>query len=149
MSSRNSSSAQGLTESVEMYLEVIFVLEEQGKTVRSKDVAADWGVSKSSATEMVRRLSDEGYVTHEPYRDIKLTARGREVGRIIVRRHRLLEILLERNVGMGHAEADSWACRMEHVIPPELEAWVCAFLGHPARTPSGDPVPPGPCCGRE
>ncbi|HWG92276.1 MAG TPA: metal-dependent transcriptional regulator, partial [Candidatus Thermoplasmatota archaeon] len=91
---------------------------------------------------------EAGYVSHEPYRDIKLTARGRELGRTVVRRHRLLEILLETRVGMKHDQADGWACRMEHVIPPELELWVCALLEHPTKTPSGDPVPPGPCCGR-
>lgn len=31
----------------------------------------------------------------------------------------------------AEAEADSHACRFEHVISPELDQRICTFLGHP------------------
>jgi DtxR family Mn-dependent transcriptional regulator len=44
------------------------------------------------------------------------------------------------------SEADSHACKFEHIISPELDQKICTFLGHPAKCPHGSQIPPGPCC---
>jgi len=137
---------RGLSENVEMYLETIYVLTEGGTVARTKDIAADWKVSQPSATEMVQKLAAAGYLHYEPYKGASLTPEGLAIGRAVIRKHRLLERFLVDVVGQPHKRAAEDACTMEHVISPELEAWVCAQLGHPDKSLNGEPIPPGDCC---
>jgi DtxR family Mn-dependent transcriptional regulator len=137
---------RGLSENVEMYLETIYALTENGALARTRDIAHDWHVSPPSATEMVQKLAAAGYVNYEPYRGASLTPAGNEIGRSVIRKHRLLERFLVDVVGVPREQAEEPACSMEHAIPPEMERWVCDLLGHPASSVDGRPIPPGPCC---
>lgn len=129
-----------------MYLETIYVLTEKGALARTKDIAAEWKVSQPSATEMVQKLAAQGYLHYEPYKGASLTRDGMEIGRGVIRKHRLLELFLTDIVGAPAADAEEDACAMEHVIPVAMEAWVCELLGHPRTSKKGEPIPPGPCC---
>ena len=141
-----STARRGLSENVEMYLETIYVLTEGGAVARTKDIAAEWRVSQPSATEMVQKLAAQGYLHYEPYKGASLTGEGLVIGRAVIRKHRLLERFLVENVGMETPQAEESACTMEHVIPPDMERWVCELLGHPRTSLKGEPIPPGPCC---
>ena len=129
-----------------MYLETIYVLTEKGSLARTKDIAAEWKVSQPSATEMVQKLAHQGYLHYEPYRGASLTPEGLEIGRAVIRKHRLLERFLVEVIGMEPTQAEDDACHMEHVIPLAMEAWVCEQLGHPRTSLKGEPIPPGACC---
>lgn len=131
-----------------MYLETIYVLTEGGALARTRDIAAEWKVSQPSATEMVQKLASQGYLHYEPYKGASLTPEGMQIGRSVIRKHRLLERFLLEIVKVPVEEAEDAACHMEHVIPPALEAWVCELLGHPAISVKGEPIPPGACCAR-
>lgn len=129
-----------------MYLETIYVLTEKGALARTRDIAHDWHVSQPSATEMVQKLAAQGYLHYEPYKGASLTPEGMEIGRSVIRKHRLLERFLVEIVRMPLAEAEEAACELEHAIPPPMERWVCELLGHPAASTKGEPIPPGACC---
>jgi DtxR family Mn-dependent transcriptional regulator len=139
-----------LSENVEMYLETIYVLTEKGGRARTTDVAIGWDVVPSSATEMIQRLAAGGYLDHEPYHGVALTERGRALAEGVVRKHRLLEVFLTKTVGMKAGKKTSdYACEMEHVLPAEVERWMCETLGHPRTNPAGEPIPPGECCAKK
>jgi DtxR family transcriptional regulator, Mn-dependent transcriptional regulator len=140
------SARKGLSENVEMYLETIYVLTEGGAVARTKDIAAEWKVSQPSATEMVQKLAAQGYLHYEPYKGASLTAEGMVLGRAVIRKHRLLERFLVDVVGVPKEQAADSACAMEHVIPGQMEAWVCELLGHPRTSLAGEPIPAGDCC---
>jgi putative ABC transport system ATP-binding protein len=80
--------------------------------------------------------------------EVQLTERGHSRARDIVRRHRLAERLFTDTFAIEDHEANSQACKFEHIISPELDQKICAFLGHPSSCPHGNPIPPGPCCPR-
>ncbi|HWW51814.1 MAG TPA: iron dependent repressor, metal binding and dimerization domain protein [Verrucomicrobiae bacterium] len=79
---------------------------------------------------------------------VGLTARGENRARDIVRRRRLAERLLTDTFLIPDSEADSHACKFEHIISPELDQRICTFLGHPQTCPHGNPIPAGRCCPR-
>jgi DtxR family Mn-dependent transcriptional regulator len=43
-------------------------------------------------------------------------------------------------------EVEIAACRMEHIINPEVTNSICSFLGHPKSCPHGRSIPTGDCC---
>lgn len=78
----------------------------------------------------------------------KLTDFGREHAREIVRRHRLAETLFYQVFEMDEDQAESDACRFEHMLSPEATESVCTLLGHPPVCPHGQPIPRGNCCAK-
>jgi putative ABC transport system ATP-binding protein len=93
----------------------------------------------------IQRLAVLGLVVvHDS--EVDLTDRGTRRARDVVRRRRLAERLFTDTFSIANAEADSQACKFEHIISPELDERICSFLGHPKTCPHGRPIPPGPCC---
>lgn len=88
---------------------------------------------------------EQGFVTLDGGNPA-LTARGREAGEKVVRRHRLAECLLRDILQVPDPEAEEDACHFEHLLRPGLEDRVCALLGHPLTCPHGRAIPRGDCC---
>lgn len=76
----------------------------------------------------------------------RLTDKGRETGRDVLRRHRLAECLLKDVLQEGHEHLHEDSCRFEHLLQHGLDDRVCALLGHPGVCPHGKAIPPGECC---
>ena len=94
---------------------------------------------------MIARLKDLGLLEVRNS-EVALTAHGENRARDIVRRRRLAERLLTDTFSVADSEADSHACKFEHIISPELDQRICTFLGHPKTCPHGNPIPAGACC---
>jgi DtxR family Mn-dependent transcriptional regulator len=77
---------------------------------------------------------------------LDFTPRGRMRARDLVRRRRLAEVLFSTTMKLPEPEMELAACRMEHIIDPEVTNRICSFLGHPRRCPHGRPIPAGDCC---
>ena len=89
---------------------------------------------------MVRRLGADGLVAQGEGRELILTAPGRAAADAIFRRHALLEWLLTTVVGLGWAESDVEAARLQGAISPRVEARLDELLGHPETCPHGNPI---------
>lgn len=117
-----------VTEQMQEYLETIYRLEEEGRAAKTGEIAGHLHVAPPSVTDMLQKLERAGLVTYEPYRGVQLTEKGREVGREILGRHRVMQAFLQEVCGMEHRVAHEAACDMEHFIPPELDAWMAGYL---------------------
>lgn len=99
------------------------------------------GVSAPAVTRMVQRLKDGGYLEHEPYRGIKLTAKGEREALMNIRRHRLVERFLTDVMGFGWHEVHDDADELGAVISDVVVARMAELAGHPRRCPHGEPIP--------
>lgn len=132
-----------LSTNVEMYLETIYALTEEGGSAKTTEIASSWEVSPASATEMVQKLDKMGLVDYKPYHGARLSASGLDAARSIIRKHRLLELFLKRVVGMEDRDRiHDVACTMEHALAEEIEAWMAKELGYPREGLEGRPIPP-------
>ena len=90
------------TTSVEDYAKTIYGLSEwDDAKVTASALAKTLGVSNPSVTLMIRKMADLGLVDHQPYAPIRLTPEGRQLALAMVRRHRLIETWLVRELGYG------------------------------------------------
>lgn len=127
---------------VEDYLKTIYKVESwDGKAATTNELAARLGVAASSASGMVRKLAEDGWVEHTRYRGVRLTASGRRLALGVLRRHRLLELYLTEALGMPWDRVHEHAELLEHAVTSELEELIADKLGDPARDPHGDPIP--------
>jgi DtxR family Mn-dependent transcriptional regulator len=97
-------------------------------------------VSPQAAGEMLRRMVADGVVMHSEDRAVCLTPQGRAAADEIFRRHALAEWLLISVVGLGWAESDEEAMRLQSAISPRLEAALDELMGHPETCPHGNPI---------
>lgn len=131
-----------LPEKTQDYLKVIWDIHERtGEKVRLGGVAERLGEKKSTSSEAVKKLAARGFVVHEPYQGISLTAEGHRVAMIMVRRHRLIECFLVSKLGYSWDEVHAEADKLEHAVSEEFISRIDSLLGHPARDPHGDPIP--------
>jgi len=128
------------TERMEMYLKAVLTLQQAAPPATVTKVAEFMGVSAPSASEMLRRLEQQGYVRGAD-EGFDLTASGQEKATTVVRRLRLAERLLTDVLKLELPKVYEEACKMEHVISDEVEEKLAAVLGHPATCPHGLPIP--------
>ncbi|MDA1061119.1 MAG: transcriptional regulator MntR [bacterium] len=74
----------------EDYLETIYELSLKNENVRISDVAKALDLSKPSVTQMIQRLDKDGCVIYKPYSTLKLTTKGKTIGKKIASRHEVL-----------------------------------------------------------
>ena len=79
-----------LTASMEDYLEMIFRISGGKEKIRIKDLSDRLNVKPSSASKMVRRLSELKLVIFEKYGMIMLTESGYNLGKFFLWRHNVL-----------------------------------------------------------
>jgi DtxR family transcriptional regulator, Mn-dependent transcriptional regulator len=127
---------------VEDYLEEIKRLEEEGDRITATVVARILEVSLPSASEMLKRLASEGYLTRDRTGTILLTPEGRRLAHTILRRHRLIECLLVKKLGMAWHEVHVEAHRIEHAISARVEEAMAQALDYPDLCPHGHPICP-------
>ena len=72
---------------------------------------------------------------------IRMTNKGMEGGEDIARRHRLVEWMVVKILGMEPHQAHIEAHRLEHGVSPQLEERLFELLGQPTKSPFGRPIP--------
>jgi Mn-dependent DtxR family transcriptional regulator len=105
-----------LTESMEMYLETIYLLERDHGHAHVAQIAKELEITKPSVTKAMNNLKDEGYIIKQAYGHINLTQKGLDESRKVFRKHSMITQFLEESLGLSPDEADDNACRMEHVV---------------------------------
>ena len=127
---------------IEDYLGQIKRLEEDGQRCTATHLAQTLGVSLPSTSEMIKRLSKDGYLSRHKDGSLELTKIGRAEAHKILRRHRLVERLMTDVLGMPWHEVHGEAHRVEHAISARVEAYLAQSLGYPEYCPHGHPICP-------
>jgi len=130
-----------VTTTIEEYLEGIYRLQEKSGVARTNDIVKLLKVVPRTVTNTVERLEKEGYVTHEPYKGVKLTEKGLKIALQVVRRHRLSERLLADILHVEWDKIHDAACKLVHGITDEIDKPLEKALRHPKTCPHGNPIP--------
>jgi DtxR family Mn-dependent transcriptional regulator len=132
--------SETLTPAIQEYLESLYWLGEAGIDRTPTNLARAMQVSPPSVSGMVRRLEGEGLVARGPGKRIALTARGEEVAKHVVSRHRLVEAFLVKVMGVPWDEVHEEAEAFEMGVTPALEARMLEMIGEARTCPHGHPI---------
>ncbi|MBK8250636.1 MAG: metal-dependent transcriptional regulator [Gemmatimonadetes bacterium] len=136
-----SASERPLTEPVEDYLKAIYAIEQAGDAAGTNEIASRLSIAAASVSGMVRRLADQGLVSYERYRGVRLTGNGRRAALRTIRRHRVIEAYLAKALGYAWDRVHEEAERLEHAASDELIDRMAAAIGEPLTDPHGHPIP--------
>ena len=128
--------SQNRSESTEDHLERIHELVERNGYARVSDLALELGLTRSTVSNMVRRLAKRGYVNYTRYRGFSLTPDGLAVAAHIKDRHRTLTALLGL-MGLEPETVEEEVEDIEHHLKPQTLAALTALVRfwneHPAE----------------
>ena len=133
-----------ISSNVEEYLEALYNLTRNGKVATTTEISERLKIAPASATQMLKKLADGGYVRYSPYRGTTLTDKGLRIAEKMTRKHRLLERFLHDILKIGESMVHKQACEMEHSLSDQAEVALCQFLKHPHRCPDDHMIIP-PC----
>lgn len=136
--------AMSASKAIEDYLKSIYKLEDPQsgeKGVHTSAIASRLGIAQASVSNMIKKLSDQGYVEYAPYYGVSLTESGRQLALQMIRRHRVIEQYLVERLGYAWDEVDEEAEVLEHAVSDKLVNAMWLALGRPAYDPHGSPIP--------
>jgi len=125
----------------ENYLKAIYFLNIKDEDVTVTALGKAMDVSKPTVNNMVKKLSERGWIKYEKYKPISLTTNGNKAAALIIRKHRLTEMFLVKIMGFGWEEVHQIAEEMEHLKTEGLFDRMDEILGYPTTDPHGSPIP--------
>jgi DtxR family transcriptional regulator, Mn-dependent transcriptional regulator len=132
--------APEVSEAAQTYLLTLRSMDGGATPAMTAALARRMKVSTQAASEMVARLAHDGLVEVSSDRSLRLTGAGQAAADTIFRRHALMEWLLIGVIGLGWAESDEEAMRLQGAISPRVEEAIANLVGHPATCPHGNPI---------
>lgn len=131
-----------LSSSSQNYLKAIWSLGEwSNEPVTASTLAAKVGVRLSSASDAIKKLTDQGLLEHTRYGSVALSPTGLKYALEMVRRHRLIETFLVESLGYRWDQVHDEAEQLEHAVSDFMVDRMDQQLGYPVKDPHGDPIP--------
>ena len=128
---------------IEEMLEYIWILDENNDKADSMRMNDKFG--KEPTDGYLKAMVEQKLINLRDS-NITFTESGKERAKLIIRRHRIAERLLNDVLEMRGDECERGACQFEHFVNEEIIASICTLLGHPAVCPHGNKIPQGECC---
>ena len=114
-----------LTPAMEDYLEMVYRLCELSQYTRIGKLSDALHVRPSSASKMILKLSEKGYVDYDRYEIILPTEKGKNAGAYLMHRHQTIERFLHL---IGSREQLQETELIEHVLSPETVSRINTLL---------------------
>ncbi|MFZ1519586.1 MAG: metal-dependent transcriptional regulator [Ignavibacteriaceae bacterium] len=127
--------------SQEDYLTAIFRNLDDAGEIKPNLLASKLEISNAAVTDMLRKLSRDGFVDYKKYKSIKLTSEGEVYAKNMLRRHRIWEVFLHQTLGMPWDKVHDEAEKLEHSSSDEIINLLEEFLEFPEVDPHGYPIP--------
>lgn len=104
---------------LESYLEAIADLQKEFGAATPSVLAEKMGCKRSSVTNALQRLAENGLINYQSYRPVTLSAKGLEVIDSLDRYHKILANFLQNVLALDEEFAQTEACQLEHQISPQ------------------------------
>jgi len=128
-----------LTQSLEDYIEAMYVINLTNKVVRVKEVAEFLDVKTPSVVDAIGKLSERGLVVHEKYGYLELTNEGYKLAGEVYGKHEKIYKFLNEILGVSRAISKKDACNIEHYISKEAMTKMIKFSRFVDTCPEGYP----------
>ncbi|MCK5878404.1 MAG: DtxR family transcriptional regulator [Holophagae bacterium] len=117
-----------LTHTAEDYLERIYLLSLRLGSVKTSDIAKEFGIRTPSVISALKLLKEKGFVHYQKYGAVTLSEKGMEKALDVYDRHKTSYRFLRFVLGVQDSTASVDACGMEHVISSETVAAMKDFF---------------------
>jgi DtxR family Mn-dependent transcriptional regulator len=129
---------EAISATVQDYMLLIYILERDQEPVVGSHLAELLGVTPPTVTNTLKRMLRDGWLTMDE-RGTHLTEDGLNAAIVVMRRHMLMEWMMEKTLPWSqlHAEAHN----LEHAISASAEKALMEQMNNPQNCPHGNPLP--------
>lgn len=127
--------------SKEDYLRVMYELYEKEDCIKSVDIAFILKVTKSSVSQMIKKLANERLIITKPYSKIKFTSKGLKKAKQLMHNHRVIEVFLKDILKYDIKKVHEEAHKLEHAFSEDSIERLDKFLKNPKISPHGKVIP--------
>lgn len=134
-----------IKKSQENYLRAMYELSERQADkkagIKKAQVAEMLQISKSSVTQMMKKLLERGLIKMDFYSRIFFTKKGLALAERVTRKHRIIEVFLRDVLGFESLEEiNEEAKRLEYGFSDNVIMRLNNFLGNPKECPHGEVI---------
>ncbi|MBL7054364.1 metal-dependent transcriptional regulator [Candidatus Woesearchaeota archaeon] len=105
-----------LSSSQEDYLEAIYLIKKDKKSIKSIEIARRLNVKKPSVTVAVKKLAKKGFLNYKKYNTITMTGWGEKIAKDIYKKHEILLKFFVDVLKIKKSVAEEDACKIEHTL---------------------------------
>ena len=125
----------------ENYLKIIYKKLEKELPVNVTSLSHYFNVSKSTVSNMIKKLVLMGLIDSKPYKPILLTSLGKTKATEIISKHRLIELYLVEKMNFKLDEVHEIAEEIEHIKNSKFFNRMREILGDASIDPHGSVIP--------
>ena len=125
----------------ENYLKVVYKMEEKSQKTSVTFLSKHFNVSKSTVSNMIKKLVFMNLIESRPYKPIILTKNGRQDALKIIAKHRLIELYLVEKMQFSLDEVHDIAEEIEHIKNKKFFNRMRKILGNAKIDPHGSIIP--------
>tara|TARA_E500000331_G_C17258799_1_gene714304 strand:+ start:2306 stop:2716 length:411 start_codon:yes stop_codon:yes gene_type:complete len=125
----------------ENYLKIIYKKQEKELPVNVTSLSHYFNVSKSTVSNMIKKLVLMGLIDSKPYKPILLTSIGKTKATEIISKHRLIELYLVEKMNFKLDEVHEIAEEIEHIKNSKFFNRMREILGDASIDPHGSVIP--------
>lgn len=125
----------------ENYLKIIYKKQEKELPVNVTSLSHYFNVSKSTVSNMIKKLVLMGLIDSKPYKPILLTSLGKTKATEIISKHRLIELYLVEKMNFKLDEVHEIAEEIEHIKNTKFFIRMQEILGDAQLDPHGSVIP--------
>lgn len=126
---------ENLSDSLEDYLEAIYIINIDRIVVRVKELAQFLSVKTPSVVDAISKLEKKGLVSHEKYGYLSLSAEGSKIAKGIYKKHEYIYKFLNEVLNVDEESAEKDACGIEHHISKSTLEKIIKFMGFVEKNP--------------
>jgi len=116
-------------------------MEEKSQKISVTSLSKHFNVSKSTVSNMIKKLVVMNLIDSKPYKPIILTKQGRQGALEIIARHRLIELYLVEKMQFSLDEVHDIAEEIEHIKNTKFFNRMKDILGNAKLDPHGSIIP--------
>lgn len=102
----------------EDYLRAVYEIVQQKGYARTNDISKELNVQQPTVVEMMKKLHNRGFVLYEKYGGISLTPQGKDIVKVVKKRHDTFQKFLKL-ISVPEDIASKDADVLEHLLHPE------------------------------
>ena len=125
---------------IDLDYKVLKFLYNNKKPLKISQIAHKLSKKHTTLGSCVKRLREKGYVNYEPFHEVKLTIKGKDVAIELLRHERLLELLLFKELEITAEEAHAESMKLNLLLSCDTINKICKKYGHPKKCPCGDDI---------
>jgi len=104
---------------LEDYLETIYLIEKRNGVARVKEIAKERNVKMPTVSDVLKRLSEKGFIHYEPYGYVRTTDKGKRYAQNLYKKHKVLIQFMKDVLAMPEEVAEKEGCLLEHHLSKE------------------------------